>query len=89
MSANPIKYPFITSKVSKSTRKNLNARNISSIKAPDGYHSLFEYELDKKNIADKVYQKLVEAEVENVKDLFNLWNKDPKRKLGNDINSKN
>lgn len=31
---------------------------------------------------------MLESEIDNVKDMFNLWNKDPKRNLTADINVK-
>lgn len=31
---------------------------------------------------------MLESEIDNVKDLFHLWDKNPKRNLTDDINSK-
>ena len=77
--------PFITS---KNVRKNQTVAPSAESKVPSGYSNLFEYETDKKNIANGLFQKLLESDVDNVKDLFNMWNKDARRNLSKDINSK-
>ena len=78
--------PFITSKI---VRKNqpIPSANSSQQKAPAGYSNLFEFEADKANTANKLFQKMLEAEIDNVKDLFQMWNKDARRNLTTDINS--
>ena len=58
-------------------------------KLPEGYKSLFEYELDRKKTANTVFQRLLESEIDNIKEIYVLWNKDGKKKLSQDINSKN
>lgn len=54
---------------------------------PPGYANLFEYETDRKNTANLIFQKMLEAGINNVKDMYNLWNKEPRRNQGEDINS--
>lgn len=75
--------PFITS---SHLRKNQSA-NSSHAPIPQGYSSLFDYETDKKNTANIIFQKMLQAEIDEVKDMFNLWNKDHRRNLTQDINS--
>lgn len=76
--------PFITSKVVNKKRPASTSSNTAE--APAGYANLFDFETDKKNTANSLFQKLLEANIENVKGLHAAWSKNSKH--GPDINSK-
>jgi hypothetical protein len=42
-------------------------------KPPEGFKSLYDYEEERRRMASKVFQKMLEAEVQNLKDMFLLW----------------
>jgi hypothetical protein len=42
-------------------------------KPPEGFKSLYDYEEERRRMASKVFQKMLEAEVHNLKDMFLLW----------------
>jgi hypothetical protein len=41
--------------------------------APAGFKNLYDYEEEKRISANKIFQKLLEADVHNLKDMFMLW----------------
>lgn len=45
----------------------------AAIKPPEGFKNLYDYEEERRKIAGKVFEKMLEAEVHNVKDMFMLW----------------
>lgn len=57
-------------------------------KPPPGYNNLYEYENDKANTANLLFQKMLESGIDNPVEAFNIWNKNARRNLTNDINSK-
>lgn len=73
--------PFVTSKVAK------NKKATPPVNFPSGYASLYDYELDRQLTANRVFHRLLESDIDNIQDIFRLWNKDPQKKLTQDINS--
>lgn len=67
--------PFITSKVVKG--KGLQAR--AEVPLPLGYASLFEYEEDRRVTAVKVFSKLMENQIQNIKEMYFLWSSKGKK----------
>jgi hypothetical protein len=61
--------PFVTT---VNAKKGKGAAKTAT-KPPDGFKNLFDYEEERRRMAGKVFQKILEAEVHNVKDMFLLW----------------
>ena len=40
---------------------------------PSGFNSLYDYEEERRKIANKLFQKMLEGNVQNLKDMFLLW----------------
>ena len=79
--------PFVTSSNMKprKTKKNIGgAPKTASI--PEGYSCLFDYEEEKRKIANKVFDAMIESNVQNLKDIFMLWT-GKNRKLTPEIDS--
>lgn len=64
--------PFVTSSQLKPSL-NYNVDNSSQI--PVGYLNLYEYEEDKRRTAKKLFTKLLNADVRNLRDFYLIWNK--------------
>ena len=62
----PMKFPRMTGKIGFPPK--------SETGIPDGYSNLYEFEDDKKTTANKVFGKMNEFDVGNVKDSFAAWN---------------
>lgn len=62
--------PFITSKV---VRPKTTVYKKETIEIPVGYSNLFQYEEDKRKIATKIFHKLLDMDIQNIKDMFSLW----------------
>ena len=67
--------PFITSKNMKHRKtRNDPAPVAASIPSfPQGFDSLYDYEEERRKIADKLFQKLLDSNVQNLKEIFALW----------------
>lgn len=60
--------PFVTSKNVKN-----KARTVKAEPLPPGFKSLFDFEEERRKIAARVFGKLLESEVHNLKEMFVLW----------------
>lgn len=45
----------------------------AGLAAPEGFKNLYDYEEERRRMAGKVFQKMLEAEVHSLKDMFLLW----------------
>ena len=79
--------PFVTSTNMKhrKTKKN-NVPPSKTISIPEGYSCLFDYEEEKRKIASKLFDAMIESNVQNLKDIFMLWI-GKNRKLSPEIDS--
>lgn len=67
-------------------RKAKHQAEVSPLEAPAGFNSLYEYEEEKRVVAEKFFSRLMENEVHNLKDMFLLWSGKAK-KVNADIDS--
>ena len=65
--------PFITSTNMKPRKTKKNEGVIAPVEVPAGFSNLYDYEEEKRVIAGKLFQKMLESEVQNLKDMFMLW----------------
>lgn len=77
--------PIITS-VNMKPRKAKHQAEVSPLEAPAGFSSLYEYEEEKRVVAEKFFSRLMENEVHSLKDMFLLWSGKAK-KVNADIDS--
>lgn len=72
--------PFMTTKLVK------KGKDPALPQIPKGYKSLFEYELDKRVTAERIFDRLLECEIGNLLDIFTMWKKDLNRKNNPQVN---
>lgn len=61
--------PFVTT---INPKRGKGGKKVDS-KPPDGFKNLYDYEEEKRKMAVKIFQKMLEADVHSLKEMFLLW----------------